>query len=243
MGLNILMAFFAMLPAHAKDSSCSAKMKAGDVCLGRLSLIHPTQFDVGMREVRRKQSNIESNMEELSEKKFDEYLEAKAVKVVLGPGGQIYAIDGHHFALAAVRAGLREAYFLVKKDYSKGYTEKEFWEKMADEKLVFQYSKGEGPLKPSELPRRLDGMGDDPYRSLASEVRRRGGFEKEMTNYSEFAWAGFFRERVKIGSSDEDFERAVDTAIVLARSVLAEDMPGHIEDGDCRDILSGKKKK
>jgi hypothetical protein len=38
---------------------------------------------------------------------------------------------------------------------------------------------------------------DDPFRSLAGELRRAGGFAKDTTPFSEFLWADFLRRRVK----------------------------------------------
>jgi hypothetical protein len=34
-------------------------------------------------------------------------------------------------------------------------------------------------------------MGDDPYRGLAGELRRSGGFAKDATLFSEFIWPIF----------------------------------------------------
>ena len=33
---------------------------------------------------------------------------------------------------------------------------------------------------------------DDPFRSLAGELRRAGGFAKDTTPFSEFLWADFY---------------------------------------------------
>jgi hypothetical protein len=38
---------------------------------------------------------------------------------------------------------------------------------------------------------------DDPFRSLADELRRAGGFAKDTTPFSEFLWTDFLRRRVK----------------------------------------------
>jgi hypothetical protein len=49
---------------------------------------------------------------------------------------------------------------------------------------------------------------DDPYRSLAGFVRKRGGFVKTEKPYVEFAWADFFRTRVRLGDWDAAIARA-----------------------------------
>ena len=40
-----------------------------------------------------------------------------------------------------------------------------------------------------DLPKRISGLVDDPFRSLAGELRRSGGFAKDTTPFSEFLWA------------------------------------------------------
>jgi hypothetical protein len=67
---------------------------------------------------------------------------------------------------------------------------------------------------------------DDPFRSLAGELRRAGGFAKDTTPFSEFLWADFLRWRMKRKTVERDFERAVEKAIKLAKSEDAAYLPG-----------------
>jgi hypothetical protein len=67
---------------------------------------------------------------------------------------------------------------------------------------------------------------DDPFRSLAGELRRAGGFAKDTTPFSEFLWADFFRRRVKRKLVENDFAHAIETALQLARSDEADFLPG-----------------
>jgi hypothetical protein len=67
---------------------------------------------------------------------------------------------------------------------------------------------------------------DDPFRSLAGEVRRSGGFAKDTTPFSEFLWADFFRRRIKRKLVDDDFPSALVRASKLARSGEADYLPG-----------------
>jgi hypothetical protein len=67
---------------------------------------------------------------------------------------------------------------------------------------------------------------DDPFRSLAGELRRAGGFAKDTTPFSEFLWADFFRRRVKRTLVENDFEHAIETALQLASSGEADFLPG-----------------
>jgi hypothetical protein len=69
-------------------------------------------------------------------------------------------------------------------------------------------------------------MVDDPFRSLAGELRRAGGFAKDTTPFSEFLWADFLRRRLKRKNVEQDFARAVEKALELAKSRDADYLPG-----------------
>ncbi len=77
------------------------------------------------------------------------------------------------------------------------------------------------------LPKHIDQLRDDPYRSLAGYVRNAGGYEKTPTAFAEFLWADFFRPRVRIGPTRADFEVAVKKALTLAGSKEASKLPGY----------------
>lgn len=69
-------------------------------------------------------------------------------------------------------------------------------------------------------------MVDDPYRSLAGELRRCGGFAKDTTPYSEFLWADFLRRNLTRQQVDSDFDKAIRKALKLARGRDASYLPG-----------------
>ena len=69
-------------------------------------------------------------------------------------------------------------------------------------------------------------LGADPFRSLAGELRRVGGFAKDTTPFSEFLWADFLRRKMSRKSVDDNFEKAVETALALAKSKDAIYLPG-----------------
>ena len=54
---------------------------------------------------------------------------------------------------------------------------------------------------------------DDPYRSVAAEVRERGGFAKESAPFEEFQWADFFRRRIPARLVKKDFDGALRDAL------------------------------
>ena len=67
---------------------------------------------------------------------------------------------------------------------------------------------------------------DDPFRSLAGELRRAGGFAKDTTPYAEFLWADFLRRRIKRKLVEHDFDRALERALQLGKSMDAGYLPG-----------------
>ena len=69
-------------------------------------------------------------------------------------------------------------------------------------------------------------MKDDPYRSLAGELRNVGGFAKDALPFAEFAWADFFRSRIKAKTIEGNFDDALDKAMVQAKSSEASYLPG-----------------
>jgi hypothetical protein len=105
---------------------------------------------------------------------------------------------------------------------------------VAGERLMLQMSKprrarqGEnGRRRPySDLPKSVDKLIDDPFRSLAGELRRAGGFAKDTTPFSEFLWADFLRRRMKRGAVETDFALAIEKSLQLAKSVDANYLPG-----------------
>jgi hypothetical protein len=73
----------------------------------------------------------------------------------------------------------------------------------------------------------LHELRDDVYRSLAGFVRSAGGYTKTPTAFAEFAWADFFRHRITIGPTHEDFKQAVAQALTMAKSTVARNLPGY----------------
>ena len=77
-----------------------------------------------------------------------------------------------------------------------------------------------------DIPKSVTELIDDPFRSLAGELRRAGGFAKDTTPFSEFLWADFLRRRMKRKEVERDFDRAIEQALQLAKSTDADYLPG-----------------
>ena len=67
---------------------------------------------------------------------------------------------------------------------------------------------------------------DDPFRSLAGELRRAGGFAKDTTPFSEFLWADFLRRRLARKMVEADFAKAMEKGLDLAKGQDAIYLPG-----------------
>jgi hypothetical protein len=67
---------------------------------------------------------------------------------------------------------------------------------------------------------------DDPFRSLAGELRRAGGFAKETMPFSEFLWADFLRRKMSRKSVQQDFAKAMEKALAFAKGKDAIYLPG-----------------
>jgi hypothetical protein len=78
----------------------------------------------------------------------------------------------------------------------------------------------------SDIPKTVSSLVDDPFRSLAGELRRAGGFAKDTTPFSEFLWADFLRRRMKRKAVERDFDHAMEEALQLAKSADANYLPG-----------------
>lgn len=188
--------------------------------------LKPTQFAVGMLEVETKVDEIR----ELSKKQLRRFVRDNPITVVIAPNKEYYIVDGHHHTSACWQAGLKKLKVRVIEDFSrKRVSYKKFWHKMHKEDWCHPYDKfGDGPRLPMYLPHDIRGLSDDPYRSLAWLVRKKGGYTHTHEPFSEFKWANFFRHhKVFEPDFDLDYSKAVQVALKLARTPGARKLPGY----------------
>ena len=144
---------------------------------------------VGMREVKEKRKRWR---EHKSEKKRAELLGKHMIPVVLGPDERYYVVDHHHLARALHDEGVKDILVTVIGNLSM-VDRDAFWGVMDNKRWVYPYdSKGERRHF-KDIPKSVADLKDDPFRSLAGELRRAGGFAKDTTPFSEFLWADFLR--------------------------------------------------
>ena len=183
--------------------------------------LRPTQITVGMREVATKRKR----WRELGAKKDEKFLGKHIIPVVLGPKQRPYVVDHHHLARALHDEGVKEVAITVGNNLS-GLDRDAFWTVMDNRNWMHPYD-AEGVRRPyRDIPKTVAELIDDPFRSLAGELRRAGGFAKDTTPFSEFLWADFLRRRVKRKLIEQDFDHAVEVALELAKSQEAGYLPG-----------------
>jgi len=183
--------------------------------------LRPTQITVGMREVKAKRKH----WREIGKHKDDEFLGKHMIPVILGPKERHYVIDHHHLALALHEEGVKDVAVTVVSNLSKLENDA-FWFMMDNHNWMHPFD-DDGRRRPYKaIPRAITGLVDDPFRSLAGELRRAGGFAKDTTPFSEFLWADFLRRRIKRKMVESDFAHAMESAMKFAKSQEAIYLPG-----------------
>src|SRR5258708_27104847 len=184
--------------------------------------LRPTQMTVGMREVKEKSKRWR---EHKSEKKRAELLGKHMIPVVLGPDQRHYVVDHHHLARALHEEGVQDILVTVIGDLTMVQRDA-FWGVMDNKRWVYPYDvKGERRHF-KDIPKSITELKDDPYRSLAGELRRSGGFAKDTPPFSEFLWAAFLRRQISRANVDANFQKAMEKSLALAKSKDAIYLPG-----------------
>lgn len=186
-----------------------------------VSDLRPTQITVGMREVAEKRKR----WRDTPVKKGEKFLGRHMIPVVLGPKQRHYVIDHHHLARALHDEGIKDVPITVIANLGKLDID-EFWSVMDNRSWMHPFD-AEGRRRPyDDIPKSVTELVDDPFRSLAGELRRAGGFAKETAPFSEFLWADFLRRRLKRKMVERDFDQALERALALAKSRDANYLPG-----------------
>lgn len=184
--------------------------------------LRPTQMTVGMREVKEKRKRWRAQK---STRKQAESLGKHMIPVVLGPDKRHYVVDHHHLARALHDEGVKDVLVTVIADLT--MVDKDaFWSVLDHRRWAYPYD-GKGERRHfRDIPKSVTGLKDDPYRSLAGEIRRAGGYAKDTTPFSEFLWADLFRRRIPRKAVEADFAAAMEKALAIAKSKDAIYLPG-----------------
>lgn len=184
-----------------------------------IALLHPTQITVGLREVREKRAHWRVQRHKAK------FLGSHLIPVIHGLKDRYYIIDHHHLARALHDEGVESVAIVVVSDL-RTLDREAFWTYLDNRSWMHPYDERGHRQSYRELPRRVSDLVDDPYRSLAGELRRAGGFAKDTTPFSEFLWADFLRRRVKKAHVERNFDEALALSLELAKSADADYLPG-----------------
>ncbi len=186
-----------------------------------IAALRPTQMTVGYREVAAKRAEWAA-MSKGDRKRF---LDGHVVPTVLGPKQRSYVVDHHHLARALADEG-RDTILVGQLADLSALEKPEFWTIMDHRRWVYPYDAG-GVRRPFEaIPKTVEALGDDPWRSLAGEVRNAGGYAKESEPFAEFLWADYFRRRMDARLLAAEFKAALAVALGLAHQPAAAHLPG-----------------
>jgi hypothetical protein len=183
--------------------------------------LRPTQITVGYHEVEEKRRAFR----QLSEKGGGSFIGRHMIPSVLGPKQRHYIIDNHHLACALHKEGVETVLVTVVADLS-ALSKASFWRFLDNHSWCHPYDREGRRTDFDEIPASIMDLKDDPYRSLAGDLRHAGGYAKDLAPFSEFLWADFLRQRIKPKSIAKDYGAALTRAVRLARSQDAVFLPG-----------------
>ena len=174
-----------------------------------------------MREVDEKRKSWREKKSE----KGSEFLGEHMIPVILGPKKRNYVIDHHHLCRALHEEGVKNILTTVVADLS-SLERDSFWFVLDNHSWMHPFDADGKRRDYDAIPKSITKLVDDPYRSVAGELRRMGGYAKDTTPFSEFLWADYLRRRVKRGLVESDFHAAMDEAMKLAKGMEANYLPG-----------------
>ena len=169
----------------------------------------PTQITVVMREVQARRKHWKS---QTTGGKREAFLQKHLIPVILGARGRHFILDHHHLALALYREGLREMYVTVIADLS-SLDKDTFWFVLDQRNWMHPFDRTGVRRSYKAIPRSVKELQDDPYRSMAGELRRLGGFAKDTTPTANFFGPTFCASALRLAWSKV-------TSSVLCRLLL-----------------------
>jgi hypothetical protein len=210
-------------------TACGASYKAVVPCSCDVRTLRPLQGAVGMEEVRNKADKIKARP-----RKACEILASDPIKVVRGPGEALFITDHHHGA-DAWRLAERPFALCEIADRAPLSSEAQFWSDLIKDHLVRLADADGKSISPEQLPSGLAQLPDDPYRSLAWRLRKNDGFCRSLMpqkEFAEFIWADWLRKQpgLPVNAVRASAKEMLPTALALARSPAAKDMPGYVGD-------------
>jgi hypothetical protein len=186
-----------------------------------INSLRPTQLTVGYREVAAKRAEWRA-MPKAGRK---HYIDGHVVPTVLGPKQRIYVVDHHHLARALVDEGRDDVLAGHLADLS-ALEKDEFWSVMSHRNWVYPFDADGRRQDFAAIPKSVEALTDDPWRSLSGALRDAGGYAKQGAPFTEFRWADFLRRRIDASLLAADFDAALGKARALAHQRAAAHLPG-----------------
>ncbi|WP_158923581.1 ParB-like protein [Acidisphaera sp. S103] len=218
------------------DFSTYNPSAAGSVTPGIFSLyavpvdsLAPTQFNVGAAEVAKKTADW--NLVPASQ--LQTTLLESVEPVVIGPGGQLYQVNGHHsfdsLEQSIYGASDPTVYVNVVANYSND-TPAQFLAALQANAQVYPLNNGilqtlsptsGNPLSP--IPTSLSGLTNDPYRGVEFQALKNKGsagvaFDKTSATFSDFVWANAYRNATTANGTGLPYLTPADVNAVAAWS-------------------------
>jgi hypothetical protein len=144
---------------------------------------------------------------------------------VLGLDQTYFIVDHHHLGLALMQEGVTEVPVMVLADLS--YLDpKIFWRVMEQRNWAHPFDKAGKRRSYDAIPKVIEKLVDDPYRSLAGLLRGAGGYAKDTSPFAEFLWADYLRPHITAAQIRSSIDVALREALGLSKSPLARYLPG-----------------
>jgi|JI10StandDraft_1071094.scaffolds.fasta_scaffold28778_7 hypothetical protein len=180
-------------------------------CHAAIRDLHPTQFTVGFREIERKRLQFRAARGQARA----QLLARLTIPVIVGPLGRHYVVDRHHWLRALAAEGVHSVEITVIADLHR-LGHRAFWAELDRRGWCHPHDADGARRDPAEIPATIFWLRDDPFRSLASALRRVTGAVKPASLFSEFRLANALRSQLPAGLIDTDFNAALDLAVELS---------------------------
>jgi hypothetical protein len=186
-----------------------------------LEELRPTQITVGFKEVDAKRKSWSKLHAKDRKKAMDE----EFFPAVRGPGKKYFVLDRHHAALALSHEKAECVQVGLVRDLS-ALSPGDFWVFLDHYSWMHCYDARGKRRALDQVPKRFEDMQDDPYRSLAGDLRDQGGYSKVDVPFLEFLWANHLRQKVPRRLLIGDPKEALSKALKLAASRKSSFLPG-----------------
>src|SRR5258708_39218996 len=121
------------------------------------------------------------------DRKKGDFLGKHLIPVIWGPKDEYYVIDHHHLALALHQEGVKNIATTVVADLRR-LPRDAFWVFLDNRGWLHPFDVRGRRRSYEDVPKRITGLVDDPFRSLAGGTRQSGGFSAGHTPLQAIPW-------------------------------------------------------